>query len=557
MRNCDVKITSDYGWVHFDEYWGSVWVKGYIFDQPQPQVFAEKLMQLVETANEAGIKKYLANLDGHFAIVLKTPEVLFAAVDRIRSIPLFFANYSDHIILTDQPTKLDCKLRDFESSPGSEDRLMLQMSGYCSGSVTLLTGVKQLQSGEYLKVTGESESEVISYYKYNPVNPAVITEKVKLKKSLETATKRILQKIIDSADGRTIVVPLSGGYDSRLVASGFFHLGYKNVKCFSYGQKNNFESLISRKVAEKLGYEWKFIKLTHGIVRADYHSELHDSYFSFSNTFSSVPVEHEFTAVRLLKESGWISDDAIFVNGMSGDFLTGSHIPKTLQGDRDDLNKQERKDLILSALIDKHYSLWTHLKTPKNNKLVANYLWNEIVEEVNGLPENSFDDFGLYEFSEFKNRQTKYVITVQRVYEFFGYEWRLPLWDKEYLDYWENIKMTHKVNRNLFIEVMYDLNWGGVWNLKLPSPYITPKWISMIRVITKSLFVFIGRDNWKKFDKKVFHYWTEILCKTGVVSYSKVLLDSRGYRNAVSWLTEDYLDRIQTGDRSKNSIADE
>jgi asparagine synthase (glutamine-hydrolysing) len=184
-------------------------------------------------------------------------------------------------------------------------------------------------------------------------------------------------------------------------------------------------------------------------------------------------------------------------------------------------------------------------------------LWNQIVIEVNGLPENSIDDFGLYEFSEFKNRQTKYVITVQRVYEFFGYQWRLPLWDKEYLDYWENIQITHKINRNLFVEVMYDLDWGGVWSLKLPSPYITPKWISMVRVMIKSLFVFIGRDNWKRFDKKVFYYWTEILCKIGVVSYSKVLLDTRGYRNAISWLTEEYLHRIQTGDRSKNSIADE
>ena len=347
MSNCDVQITSDYGWVHFDERWGSVWFKGYIFERLKLKIFVKELLRLVASASEEDIKKCLSDIDGHFAIVIKTPKILFAAVDRIRSIPLFFVSYLDHITFTDQPTKLDCKLSIYESSTVSEDRLMLQMSGYCSGSATLLAGVKQLQSGQYLKFTEGSELEVISYYTYHPANPPVKTERVKLKKSLEIATLRILQKIIDSAEGRTIVVPLSGGYDSRLVASGFAHLRYKNVKCFSYGQKDNFESLISKKVAEKLGYEWKFIKLTHGIVSTDYHSELHDSYFSFSNTFSSVPVLHEFTAVRLLKESGWIPDDAIFVNGMSGDFLTGSHIPKTLQGDRGNLNKQERKDLIL------------------------------------------------------------------------------------------------------------------------------------------------------------------------------------------------------------------
>jgi len=557
MSNCDVQIRSEYGWLCCNEHWGSVWVKGYIFGASEVKIVVKKLMNIIETSNDEDIKNFLVAVDGHFAIVIKTPRTLFAAVDRIRSIPLFFVEGSDRILLTDQPTRLVHKLGSLESSPALDDKLMLQMSGYCSGSATLLQGVKQLQSGEYLQFSNDEKLEVSSYYNYHPANPLVITEKIELKRTLETTSIRILQKIIDSAKGRLIVVPLSGGYDSRVVASGLAHLGYKNVKCFSYGQSKNFESSISKMVAEKLGYEWKFINLTHDIVRKDYYSDQHEDYFSFSNTFASVPVEHEFTAVRLLKESGWISDDAIFVNGMSGDFLTGSHIPKTLQDDRDNLTEQERKDLILSALLDKHYSLWAHLTTSSNKKLVADNLWYQIVNEINGLPANSHDDFGLYEFSEFKNRQTKYVITVQRVYEFFGYEWRLPLWDKEYLDYWEKIQIAHKIDRNLFVEVMHDLDWGGVWNLKYPDPYITPKWISLVRILTKCMFVLFGRENWKKFDKKVFYYWTEILCKMGVVSYFKVILDNRGYRNAVSWLTDDYLDKIQSISRSKKLIADE
>jgi len=545
MSNSNVLIGSEFGWFFYKEDFGSVWIKGYIFGFPNLKLFAQELACLIAADNEDDIKQYLAILDGHFSIVIKTKGTLFAAVDRIRSSPLFFSDYSDHIIITDQPTKLNYKLSKLESAPSLVNRLMLQMSGYCSGSATLLDCVKQLQSGEYLKFSNGTKPKVISYYNYHPANPDIISKKVELKKNLEATSIRILQKMIDSAEGRTIVVPLSGGYDSRFVASGLAYLGYKNVKCFSYGQNNNFEASISKKVSEKLGFDWKFIKLTHNIVRKDYHSELHQDYFSFSNTFSSVPVEHEFTAVRLLKESGWIPDNAIFVNGMSGDFLTGSHIPKTLQGDHDNLNKQERKELIVNALLDKHYSLWTHLKTPFNKKLVADKLWSEIAKELNGLPKNSINDFGLYEFSEFKNRQTKYVITVQRVYEFFGYEWRLPLWDKEYLDYWENIEIIHKIDRNLFVEVMHDLDWGGVWSSKYSSPYITPKWISIVRMITKSAFIFIGRDSWKRFDKKVFYYWIEVLCKMGVVSYSKVLLDTRGYRSAVSWLTEDYLNRIE------------
>ena len=331
MADCDVQINSEYGWYLHKEDWGFVWIKGYIFGFPELKVFAKDLLDIIKTSNHYEIKNFLSEVDGNFAIVIKSKEILFAAVDRIRSIPLFFSDQPNCMLITDQASTIVHRLNRSNILPSLEDKLLLRMSGYCSGNGTLFKGLKQLQSGSYIKYLNEGTLEVCSYYNYCPVNPSNILEKRDLKKNLEITSIQIIKKIIDSANGRMIVVPLSGGYDSRVVASGLANLGYKNVKCFSYGQKKNFESTISEMVAQKLGYEWKFINLTHDIVREDYNSDMHDEYFSFSNTFASVPVEHEFTAVRILKESGWISDDAIFVNGMSGDFLTGSHIPKTLQ----------------------------------------------------------------------------------------------------------------------------------------------------------------------------------------------------------------------------------
>ena len=34
----------------------------------------------------------------------------------------------------------------------------------------------------------------------------------------------------------------------------------------------------------------------------------------------------DYSAIKLLKESGKISNDAVFVNGNSGDFITGGHM---------------------------------------------------------------------------------------------------------------------------------------------------------------------------------------------------------------------------------------
>ena len=210
------------------------------------------------------------------------------------------------------------------------------------------------------------------------------------------------------------------------------------------------------------------------------------------------------------------------------------------------LGDSERREQILNELFNGHYSLWENLKTQQNKDLVFKKIWEEIEQEVNGLPNDQGNDFGLYEFSEFKNRQTKYVITVQRIYEFFGYDWRLPLWDNQYLDFWIGVPLKHKVNRELFVGTMKSQNWGDVWSAVYPSSYISPKWIAKVRFIFKVFFFFLGREMWKSFDRRVFYYWTEPLCKLGVVPYHQVLLDRNGYRNAVSWLTEKYAERVRS-----------
>ena len=59
---------------------------------------------------------------------------------------------------------------------------------------------------------------------------------------LSKQIKNIIKKIKVS-DGKTIIIPLSAGLNSRLIASGLKHFNYNNVKCFSYGLKNNYEAI--------------------------------------------------------------------------------------------------------------------------------------------------------------------------------------------------------------------------------------------------------------------------------------------------------------------------
>ena len=99
---------------------------------------------------------------------------------------------------------------------------------------------------------------------------------------------------------RQIIIPLSAGNDSRLVASILKYLGAKNVKCYSYGTKGILKK-IAKIIANKLGYEWKFIPLTHNSEKY-YASEEYKEYLNYSESFCSVPYFQSLSTIKYLKD---------------------------------------------------------------------------------------------------------------------------------------------------------------------------------------------------------------------------------------------------------------
>ena len=126
------------------------------------------------------------------------------------------------------------------------------------------------------------------------------------------------------------------------------------------------------------------------------------------------------------------------------------------------INTEFRKENILNFLVEKHFSLWGCLKSEKNINKIKNNIWKEIFESCGGLL-NKNKDHLLYEYSEFIDRQSKYVISGQRAYEYYGYSWRLPLWDQEYISFWKKIPFEYKLKQKLYLEMLQHNNFGDVW----------------------------------------------------------------------------------------------
>tara|TARA_E500000178_G_C16844708_1_gene672272 strand:- start:261 stop:689 length:429 start_codon:yes stop_codon:yes gene_type:complete len=131
-------------------------------------------------------------------------------------------------------------------------------------------------------------------------------------------------------------------------------------------------------------------------------------------------------------------------------------------------------------------------------------------------------------------------MTGQRKYEFFGYEWRLPLWDVDYITFWEGADI--KFNQVLYKEVLIEQNWANFWK----SFPLNPKRsfslkISILRLLCKSIFLILGKERWHKFEFKFLDYYLTPLCGYAAWDYKKIVLDKRGFSTPLSWYTDEYL----------------
>jgi len=532
----NVLIKENYFWKKFSNNSATIYFKGYLNSH---SLF--DMVGLIENIDIKDIASLIKSFDGNFALVVVNNKFTFICVDKIRSSPLFFTKIDSDFYIDCLPNQLINQPK-FIKSINNDAVLELCMSGYTIGNKTIYNNLFSLKAGEIV-VFKENEFEYQQFYKYFDRASYLQSDYVD---ELSKLTIKIFQKMINGLEGRQVIVPLSAGNDSRLVVSILKHLGVTNVKCYSYGTINNFESNTAKLIAEKLGYEWIFIPLTNKSEKKYYLSDEYNEYLNFADTCSSVPHFQSLSTIKYLKDLEWIDDDAIFINGNSGDFITGLHINYFLKDITDTEDVETRKDNILNSLINKHFSLWGNLKLNKNLQRIKRNIWKEISSSCGGL-ENKSNDHALYEYSEFIDRQSKYVISGQRSYEFYGYEWRLPLWDDEYLNFWSKIPLDYKKDQKLYLDMLKKYNFGEVWGNDIPinKKTITPKWIIPLRFLAKIPFALFGKNGksfWHKFETIFFYYWMDNTKMMSSVPYLRVIKSIRNSpQHHVSWQVLDYI----------------
>lgn len=399
----------------------------------------ELLIEALARTIGEGDDSVLNQVSGHWCAILQTPTGTVAAQDPIRSWPLFRAQSSPTTIaFTDNIEEA----RALADNPPRDEHAAMEFRhfGFVTGSETLFSGIHQLQAGEWFAVSPEGSQKNGVRLLPRHDAPGLIQEdglNATFSRALASAFDRLFSRVRD----RQIVIPLSGGLDSRLLAIEMRDRGHTNVVNFTYGVGRTPEVNISEEVAKQLGQRWEFVSYTQKQIREAWASPAAAAFIRESYAGASLPHIQDWYPVSQLKALDLIDPDAVFLPGHT---IVGNMHDEHILGAAGKMSPAALTDV----LLDHHASLQpTHSELLRSGQFLGKL--NEFFDRINydGSPSSRLDALEHWNVVE---RQTKYINNSMRGYEHFGYEWALPMLDREVLDVWGTFDMKIAQDREWY-----------------------------------------------------------------------------------------------------------
>ena len=419
-----------------------------------------------------------------------------------------------------------------------QDALLdIRRAGYVTGSKTALRGLRQLLPGEFLLWTDPKVGAHLErYYRYLPVPDSRVDEETLLEE-LAGITEAVFQWTVEAAGGRPIWVPLSGGLDSRLVLCKLHELGYPDLRAYSYGMPGNHEARIARTVARRLGVPWEFVPVDAQTCRRFFWSSARQDYWRIGDGLCSVPVLQDVAVLKARVERGEVSGDAVIINGQSGDYITGGHVPEHL------LSPDVEDSDVVAAIVSKHFSLWTDLKTPEALESISRSLRDQLAE-IQKVKSGVVGPAALYEAWEWQERQCKYVVNSARMYDYAGLDWLMPLWHGHFMRFWENVPFHLKLGQRLFKEYLVSWDYEGLFR---DFSHTVWRWPGMTMAVVPVASILgqvagVGAKEWFYRRARYFgHYGFAY----GLYDLRHFLSRADAARNPVSFMAETWADELE------------
>nr|WP_321354435.1 asparagine synthase-related protein [uncultured Draconibacterium sp.] len=373
-------------------------------------------------------KDFVSRLNGQFSIVVQNEKETWATCCHTWSFPLFYKIDNGSFSISDQPEKLQQTNADKEIDAFASSYFL--QFGVTPFQQTLNKNIAQIQPGEIIRFKNNSEKVAFDFsFQLHQKQSEKQTPE-----NIATHFRTVFEKYYEQLKDKQILLPLTRGYDSRLLACLLAEFGHKNVLCATWGRKNNSEKQTAQKAADKLGFQYRFIEYNEDLINNFKSTPTFIDYANYSGHYSSMPYLQDYFAIKFLRAKKLINENTVALPGHPGDFLRGAHLNNSIL----DLKTSE----LGSALIK---TLGTSLPAkPAFKAALQEYL------EENRYKHKSISPAEAYEIWDLQERQCKFISNSNQVYSFFGVDVLMPLFDKQSLQFFAGIDARNKNREQLY-----------------------------------------------------------------------------------------------------------
>ena len=401
---------------------------------------------------------------GRLAAVRVEEERVVLAVDRLRSWPLFWTvtgRGDDRRLLVADSTEAVLGALDDPVAcvPALEE---LQDAGFVTGPRTFLEDIHQVEQGAVVTVdrsTGRPVQDDYAFFRYtdDEIDDPEIFGGLFLE-----ALDKTMGRLLERTAGRRLVIPLSGGLDSRLLVAWLRLHGVEDVLTFTYGLPGSREMAVSQSVARSAGYPWHGVEIGRAALLEVWHSERTAAFLRQASALSALPHVQDWYALCRLMDDGVLQ---------RGDVVLPGH---TIVGNMHDEGLLDAlpvsRATVARALLRHHHSLrgrahraersaWT--APPVRRALTLGGMTAPTTQPAANAAAQGRAVRSVIEGYNIRERQTKYINNSMRAYEQLGLEWALPMLDVEMWQAWARGSAALTVSRSFYQSVIDNL-WARV-----------------------------------------------------------------------------------------------
>ena len=425
-----------YEWTSLEKDGIHIQVKGFL-------VFESKVLrdntfaEFVAFVGNEKIAKICKKADGHFAIVINDENGVSIIADHMRSFPLFIVKGEEYLV-TDTIGKDVIAVSEFDNI----QKKVYENALFTLEEKTLFKNIQQVPAGVICKVS-KNGVEYSNYWQFEYADKQIgdVNEAVSV---ISDGYDRLFKTCKELVGNKTVVIPLSGGYDSRLVLNGLLKNGVSKEKIitFTYGRTGYEDGVLSKQIADAVGVKHYFVDYCTTEAKSFFEKE-YPKFSLYAGMTVSVPCVQEWYAVNQLKLQGVIDENCIFMPGYGG-VLPGHYVRQfMLEENGNDKNK-----------ISEHIKNTLLLNGARPNENDVRELQEVFISSKYFKGSTDINYIEGYESLIYSEEQAKFILNAARDYELVGCQWITPFFFKEQYEVWGKIDNKLRWCNNAYFKCM-------------------------------------------------------------------------------------------------------